>query len=1223
MIRLKNFLFLLLVISVILLFLAGNVTAQDYGYIPMGLVKKYIHLLETNPDNFIRAESAFYLGRMRSYKALDVLIEKLNDPNEAINVRSVCAYALSKLPDDKSIEALSNIIKAEEVKGLIRRSAMYSLYWLDWENQQAIFLNFLSDENTLIRSTSADILSNYSRKSVSQAIIDALRKEDNPNVRVALIKASSKLGDPSHIDYLNTLLNDTDEDLIKILCSFAIAKISYANNLSNVDTYLDIIRVFKEKHGIYSLGSLVALNDRTVLQDLFNIYRNGITTQEEKLMVEFFSRSSFDEPFEELMDIISSEDKTYNELFKFQSKRLGEGGDDISKLRTNYELIIFIERNLLNVDISNLIDSMHKFEKYNDLLSKLLYIKIDTNPVLLRPTLLDYLSNSNILYHKPIIKTLLKLDEAKNLNLLVPLLQFQSQVLKINSLFILAETKTNRAFEIIESELDNASDDFVIRALKKLEYSYNYKLPGLFIEYLSKSSYKLRNQALISMRNSIGVLLDHIGDQFYESIGELLPEKEIKAEIFEKYILPKAIDEEEKKLLNDSYINYKYKNVYILKDELADNTKQKICDLFKKISYYNNNIFYLGFYSLRPFYKLFKQDLAFERAFLDSEIGIKLPDYSAKLEKIRRANPYLFKSVNEEVNILLDGIGITVLNNYRITLYYDEEVYNRLFRIVILPVINKVFRSRTDKKRLIMMFVPTLSRVDNDIDSADEVRGLIFNQMEKSDDSEILIKTAANLVYTFRTLKKPLETYELKTFRKILSRRIIKLAEYIKSYRDLKGSKITNSDLSLMEINLIVNELHRALAEAIIVDKELYLQIISYDIDNEIKLILINKLEIISDYDDVKTLLITLVGHESELVREYSLSILSESMEETHIESLFIDRLDDENENVRKVAINELVKVGKKIIYPIIDNLFSEDELLKDSVSEVLIKLGDESVYILSKYLNNDNTSTEGKKRIIEVLGEIDTPYSIDVLSDYQNFSSNEIKRMIASILMHSENTEDDIDRVINAIEVLDDEDLVMMYEKDKEKETILSFTLDLIESLTTTEQEILTRIKNSLIRLGKLNIDLLINNLNNTNYKIRKGLEDVLVSIGKDLTYDKLIEALDSDNIHIYNSSVMILSRFGESVISDLISLIKSDNINIRYGVVNVLSKIKHVKALYPLLKMYNDDNVKIVVIVKRSLGNNFDLSKRDMVKLYNLSEEEWKKFQDMTLEEIREKYL
>ena len=128
---------------------------------------------EVDPDLFlgrlddecpdVRFASSFFLGELRDLRALEHLLEMINNPNEDENVRQWAAYALSRMDDDRAFNRLIDTVEGDE-SIMVRRMALRSLgemiflYGKYLDQGETCISSILDSNDTILLGVAQDIL---------------------------------------------------------------------------------------------------------------------------------------------------------------------------------------------------------------------------------------------------------------------------------------------------------------------------------------------------------------------------------------------------------------------------------------------------------------------------------------------------------------------------------------------------------------------------------------------------------------------------------------------------------------------------------------------------------------------------------------------------------------------------------------------------------------------------------------------------------------------------------------------------------------------------------------------------------------------------------------------------------------------------------------------------------------------------------------------------------
>ncbi len=183
-------------------------SAESLGKIKdLQALESLIYSLETDEDEYVRKFAARALGELKDPLATDSLINALKDKEWA--VRKSSAQALGRIGDKKALKPLLNVLNDEDVD--VRRQAVISLEKM---KKHAIkpLLEKLYDFDWQTRAISADALGRIGDRKATMPLAKALsnsrKRDENRYVRGKAAEALGRIGDVRAIPYLEKALEE-------------------------------------------------------------------------------------------------------------------------------------------------------------------------------------------------------------------------------------------------------------------------------------------------------------------------------------------------------------------------------------------------------------------------------------------------------------------------------------------------------------------------------------------------------------------------------------------------------------------------------------------------------------------------------------------------------------------------------------------------------------------------------------------------------------------------------------------------------------------------------------------------------------------------------------------------------------------------------------------------------------------------------------------------------
>ncbi len=166
-------------------------------------------LTNTLESEAIRSLAAEALGGMGSEKSINALIQALKDENVA--VRYAAATALSGRNEPKVVEALIGATRDEDK--FVRASAAYALGTTGAAVALKALMKCAEDENEVVRFSAVKAISGYSFEDVFKRLSDQKNGLERKSQIIAKIEILSQFNDDRAIEILRNYLNDADSEV--------------------------------------------------------------------------------------------------------------------------------------------------------------------------------------------------------------------------------------------------------------------------------------------------------------------------------------------------------------------------------------------------------------------------------------------------------------------------------------------------------------------------------------------------------------------------------------------------------------------------------------------------------------------------------------------------------------------------------------------------------------------------------------------------------------------------------------------------------------------------------------------------------------------------------------------------------------------------------------------------------------------------------------------------
>jgi len=159
-----------------------------------------------HPDENVRAESAFVLGRIGSSRGVEPLIAALSD--KSVRVREKSAYALGELADERAVEALLGLLEDKETP--VRANAVFALGQIGSKQGTEGLIRALCDSEVLVRNHAASALGFTDDDRALGPLVWVIKNEKEVEVRALATSSLAALRRPAASGVLIDLLSDPD-----------------------------------------------------------------------------------------------------------------------------------------------------------------------------------------------------------------------------------------------------------------------------------------------------------------------------------------------------------------------------------------------------------------------------------------------------------------------------------------------------------------------------------------------------------------------------------------------------------------------------------------------------------------------------------------------------------------------------------------------------------------------------------------------------------------------------------------------------------------------------------------------------------------------------------------------------------------------------------------------------------------------------------------------------
>jgi HEAT repeat protein len=208
-----------------------------------------------------RRESAIRKIGTRQYQlAADEILQALRDPSPRIRLEAV--VALSKLRDPRSIGALVQYMR--EHPNMVEEETIEALGELGSDQALELLLEYLENSRALIRRAAARALGRMKHKGALEPLIETAGRPDDPDVRVASIKALERMQAQHAVPVLCDALYDPAPS-VRSAAAEALAKLEAEEALPYLRTSLSYYTDEGTSEVAYALGVLGSLEDAPLI----------------------------------------------------------------------------------------------------------------------------------------------------------------------------------------------------------------------------------------------------------------------------------------------------------------------------------------------------------------------------------------------------------------------------------------------------------------------------------------------------------------------------------------------------------------------------------------------------------------------------------------------------------------------------------------------------------------------------------------------------------------------------------------------------------------------------------------------------------------------------------------------------------------------------------------------------------------------------------------------
>ena len=216
------------VFFLVLLFLLKNESPATGGHIE--------RLKNRNASLEDRIDAANKAGELQVAEAVEPLTTVASDESENINLRYTAVRSLGLIKEGNAIPVLSSLFLDPHQDEHLRIVAALALGNLGGDEATNALSQGLQDGNADIRFKALQGLERTGEKYNKQYIISSLKDSDK-HVRAMAIEALGKIGDVSDVPIIDEILNNTEDNFIKIWCLGALGDLGGVNAREILQSY--------------------------------------------------------------------------------------------------------------------------------------------------------------------------------------------------------------------------------------------------------------------------------------------------------------------------------------------------------------------------------------------------------------------------------------------------------------------------------------------------------------------------------------------------------------------------------------------------------------------------------------------------------------------------------------------------------------------------------------------------------------------------------------------------------------------------------------------------------------------------------------------------------------------------------------------------------------------------------------------------------------------------
>lgn len=193
----------------IILLIVALIISQCAGCIGEPTVESLIQDLKDD-DNNVRSHAIYSLGQIGDEKAVEPLIQVMDDENERIDVRNHAICVLGEIGDRRAVEPLIQVLKNKEEETSVRMGATRALAEIGDRRALEPLIQAMNDKDESVRNHAEYALIQFGETAV-ESLIQVMNDENETiEVRSHAAEALSRIGEGHAVEPFIETLNEDD-----------------------------------------------------------------------------------------------------------------------------------------------------------------------------------------------------------------------------------------------------------------------------------------------------------------------------------------------------------------------------------------------------------------------------------------------------------------------------------------------------------------------------------------------------------------------------------------------------------------------------------------------------------------------------------------------------------------------------------------------------------------------------------------------------------------------------------------------------------------------------------------------------------------------------------------------------------------------------------------------------------------------------------------------------